>query len=333
MREIFQQWARLDPGAALAQAQGFPDPELSNTALWATMNGFAEVQPAQAVAFLAAPPGANDRSVLSSLSDRSLMLGSALMSWAEQDGPAAAAYLSQLPVGTVSSAISARVAEEWARQDPANALNWAMHLGDSGMHAEALEGVVSTWAAMDPDAAARYVLGLSPDPGQAALAKSLVESWAGRDLPTAARWVTEQSGNIQAKAAAVVAGQWANQDPTGAAAWAGGLPTGEARNGAYASVAAAWDDHDPTAVQGWINSLPTGDGRDAALASYAISDSNEANPADVLRQVQTIDNPTKRDDTLVTVLNGWLENHPQDAQQWIAQANLPATVTGRLKGG
>ena len=53
----------------------------------------------------------------------------------------------------------------------------------------------------------------------------------------------------------------------------------------------------------------------------------------MLRRVRTIDNSAKQDETLVTVLDRWLGNNPQAAYQWINQAGLPATVTGKLKGG
>ena len=45
-----------------------------------------------------------------------------------------------------------------------------------------------------------------------------------------------------------------------------------------------------------------------------------------------IGDPQTRANTLVTVLNGWLERDGSAAQQWIGQANLPETVTGKLKG-
>ncbi len=61
--------------------------------------------------------------------------------------------------------------------------------------------------------------------------------------------------------------------------------------------------------------LPAGDARDAAIASYATTAHDDANPADLLQQVQTIGNPAKRDDTLVSVLNGWLASNPQAARQ------------------
>ncbi len=143
------------------------------------------------------------------------------------------------------------------------------------------------------------MLGVTDNSFQVELAGALATSWGATSPADAARWTLGQTGDVQKQAAASLVPQWARDDPAGAAAWAAQLPAGDARDKAFSNVASSWVDSDPTATENWLGGLSAGHARDAAIASYATAGSNDANPANVLRQVQTIGDPAKRDDTLV----------------------------------
>ena len=329
--EIFRRWGELDPRGALARAQALPN-DLGAAATDRALDGFAENDAAAASAYLAAPPAPGSRHGLRAGFSRSIRLGEALQRWAEDDPAAAAGFVAQLPKEAYRPYILDSVAEEWTRRDPAAALRWAQGLGVDRERTSALSGVVTAWTETDPAAAANYVLGLSGNPAQDGLLRTLGLNWAYRDQEAAARWVAGQAGHAQAQAAAAVAEPWTDNDPTAASDWAGQLPPGEVRNAAWKAVGSEWYLNDPGAAQAWLGGLPAGEGRDAAIVGFTQYWMISNRPGEVLGLVQGIGDPRTRADTLVSVLNQWLERDAQPAKQWINQASLPSAVTGKLSG-
>lgn len=332
LREIYRRWAEVDPLAALAQAQTL-DNGTRDLVLFDATRGFVEAQPQQAAAYFAAPPAADARGSLRNLGDRQLMLNLALAGWAEQDGTGALAFLNGQPANALYPGPAGSLGLEFARQDPAAAWSWAMRLSDQSARSSALQGVITTWAQTDPSAAANAVLGLSGNADYADLATAFAHTWANTDMTAAAQWVAAQpDGAVQAKAAAGIVGQWASDDPAAAAAWAGTLPDA-ARASAYEDVAGSWARFDPAAARDWLNSLPLGNARDAAIDGYLDTWGNSDLPVDKLAWAGRISDPQVREGITVKLLNSWLGDAPQTARQWISQANLPASITGKLNGG
>ena len=331
VRDLFHRWAELDPVAALTGAENLPSP-LAEAALFDAMHGFVETQPEQAAAYFAAPPLLDDRSYLHDLGWRRSMLNQALAGWSEQDGQAAVAFLGTLPTNTLYPGPAYDLGAEWARQDPQAALNWAAHLPVGEPRSNALAGAVSAWMDTDPQVAMNYVLGSSGDSAQGNLISTLASAWAERDLSGAERWITAQSDTVQAKAAAAIINRWPSNDFADAATWANQL-SGNARDNAYGALGNSWGGADPAAAQNWLNSLPADTARDSAIKSYLGDYQNNNTPEEKIVWAGKISDAQQRGDTMIKVLNDWLSNAPQAAQQWIDQSSLPATVTSKLKGG
>ncbi len=334
LREVFEHWGEIDPLNAFAQAQVLPPP-LADEATYQAMLGFAAGAPEQAIAYFSAPPAADDHGTLRSAPCRGGARYTALRAWSEQAAAAAANYVADPSAKYTSSMGLGEIAANWAQQDSSAALDWISHLSNPAQKTSAMEGVVTGWAQTDPQAAASFVLGAADLSNRGELMNELVRNWSEQDPAAAARWTLAQTGDVQSQAIGPLMLKWSIDDPAGAATWAAQLPGGNARDAAYSELASSWYIFDPAATQNWLGGLPAGDARDAALAGFAASERNEnlSNAADLLSQIQTIDDPAKRDDTLVSVLNRWLGNNPQAARQWIAQSNLPVTVLNKLSHG
>ncbi len=337
LANVFIRWGEIDPLNALAQAQAFPPSALTDLVTTNAARGFAIGDPERAAAYFSAPPSADAHGDLLSHSFRQSILKIADQVNTQiglvQDPVATAAYIDRLPADQVQPSQVSAVAEGWADQDLPAALAWANHFSNPQQHDGAMLAVIDSWSQTDPQAAANYVLSTPSGSARDSLVGALVQSWGDVSLPDAARWLLGQTSDVQAQGAATLVDQWSHSDPAGAAAWAAQLPAGDARDQAFARLASKWSDRDPAAAASWLGGLPAGDARDAAIAGYATAGNNDANPADMLQQVQTIANPAKRDDTLVSVLKDWLASNPQAAHQWINQSSLPAPVLGKLTGG
>ncbi|MEP2774520.1 MAG: hypothetical protein ABJQ29_16275 [Luteolibacter sp.] len=164
---------------------------------------------------------------------------------------------------------------KWAEVDPTAAMAFTDTMGFAGAFVRPT--VLQGWASTDPVNAAKYY---TDNPEQFAM-MNMMGGRGGR-------------GGGQG-AGAIIAGEWAKQDPDAALAWASGLKSGSGdamksvvsevaksdpakaaamaatmpegdRKNAYESIALEWGAKNFTEAAAWANGLPA-DQRDAAMAS------------------------------------------------------------------
>jgi hypothetical protein len=329
LRDVFHRWAEIDPEAAIAQAQQVRLP-LGIAAVHAAVSGFVQSDPPRASALLAAAPTADQGAILRVKAFRDAQLAEALLNWSEQDPQAAIEFLVQLPPGELGPRTVEDITAAWARRDPVVALGWAAQLSNPLLRADATRGAVSAWTESDPAAAATYVLSLPLGYRRDMLTETVVHRWVQQDPAAAAGWALSQSGVVQGRALVAVAQGWADNDPPAAAAWSTQLPASHARDQAWKAVASAWSLSNAAAAAEWLGELPPGAGRDAAVLGFS-EGRGGVDPVQALTWVQQIGNPLLRDETLVRTLQGWLEQNPDAAQQWISQTPLSRTVRSQLR--
>ncbi len=211
----------------------------------------------------------------------------------------------------------------WAEVDPTAAMAFSNTMGMAGNFVRPT--VLQSWASVDPANAAKYY---QDNPREFAM-MGMMGGGPGRGGPGGG-----QGG------AAIIAGEWARQDPAAAMAWAASLTTekGQAMNSvvseiaktdprkaaemigqmdaadrgnAYRSVAAQYGALDFVDAQTWIRTLPA-DEQGAALGS-AIRGLSGTDPAAAATAFKAMEAGEDKDRILDDVIGGLARKDPQAA--------------------
>jgi hypothetical protein len=146
----------------------------------------------------------------------------------------------------------------------------------------------------------------------------------------AARLVAElPAGGEQNRVAMAVVERWIGSDPVAAATWTTQFAEGPLREHAMSVVARQWGLRDWNATAGWLETLPMGSSRDAAIGAFVTS----ADGYDIrlaLEWANRMEDPETRAQRVEWTARRWLSENNSAAQEWIANAQLPAGMAERL---
>ncbi|MCU0777168.1 MAG: hypothetical protein MUF86_05810 [Akkermansiaceae bacterium] len=182
----------------------------------------------------------------------------------------------------------------WAEVDPTAAMSFSNTMGFTGMFVRPT--ILQSWASVDPANAAKYY---ADNPREFAMMGMM----GGGRGPMGG-----QGG------AAIIAGEWARQDPAGALAWANTLTTEKSQ--ALSSVVGEVAKTDPKKAAEMLTSMGGGDLRDAyrrVAEQYGAADFNEAQswirtlPAD------------QQAEALASAIGGLSNKDPQAAARQLLQ--------------
>lgn len=221
------------------------------------------------------------------------------------------------------------------------------------------------WAEVDPTAAMTYSNTLGMAGGF--VRPTILQSWASMDPASAAKYYAENprefvmmgmmdGGRGGQGGAAIIASEWARQDPAGAMAWAASLTTekGAAMNSvigeiaktdprmagemigqmdstdraaAYRSVAAQYGALDFAEAQSWIRRLPA-DSQAGALGA-AIRGLSNSDPAAAAKQLASLEAGDAKDRVIEDVVGNLARQDPAAAAEVLKQQ---ASEEGRADG-
>jgi hypothetical protein len=154
----------------------------------------------------------------------------------------------------------------WGAIDGQKAMANAMESPQDDMAA-----TMAGWASANPDAALAQLDNLPPERKEQRerLVASLVAGMADSDPAAATAYILRETANGNAKAARlmdIVANETVSVlGPAAAAAWAQGLPSGDAKGAAMGRVADAYVRSDPKAAAAWAESVATGEQGDRVV--------------------------------------------------------------------
>jgi hypothetical protein len=284
IQTIATDWAKQDPAAALAWIdQNTTGPAHDNAVLNAVQQAVSQ-DAAHAAAFLARLPANLTGDQIEQLTDawsednpqlalnwlqslppstsadyRQEGMSMALQTWSAADPVAAAAYLSNLASGNISSKNLAELvadpAAHWSQIDPAAAFAWGQQLPDGPARVSALGSILSTLSTSDPQTAWDYAQQLPDGDTRDQITALVVEKWSDQDAAqTAAIFASLPPGKAADDAAHQIAGAWAEQNPVAASAWVNTLPQGATRDGAITSLVEVLGWTDPQSTFTWASS-------------------------------------------------------------------------------
>jgi hypothetical protein len=232
---------------------------------------------------------------------RSSMVSSVVHLLANEDPASAAQLLAQIPDEQARFQASARLVSVWIDRDPDSAIDWILSQ-DVPQSANLLQTAVGRLARSDADAAIRllprldegaqygmrqtiarqlalsesaeralnFVRQFEGQEGYDTLQASVIGGIAQQD-PLEAKRLADQlpSGAAKDAAYAGLVQQRAHTNPAEAAQWAETIGDENYRMSALGQVANQWSRSDPAAAERWLSGLPEGRNRDAAISMAA----------------------------------------------------------------
>ena len=225
----------------------------------------------------------------------------------------------------------------WAENDPKGSWERSQQMGFPEMFM-ARAGAVSGWAASNPEALAQEYsnnpdeFGMGPGGrGRGDTAAMIAGEWAKQNPEAALKWAQTLDDREAADAISGVFSELSQQDPQEALRMAATLDD-NARGDAYESIAASWAISDYAAADQWINSLSEGQGkvRFAAIESLA-----NASPSQAARETTKLPAGEERDDLVAEVSREWARQDAPAAFEWLTESGSEGAVEegiGRVVG-
>ena len=225
----------------------------------------------------------------------------------------------------------------WAENDPKGSWERSQQMGFPEMFM-ARAGAVSGWAASNPEALAQEYsnnpdeFGMGPGGrGQGDTAAMIAGEWAKQNPEAALKWAQTLDDREAADAISGVFNELSQQDPQEALRMAATLDA-NARGDAYESIAASWAISDYAAADQWINSLSEGQGkvRFAAIESLA-----NASPSQAARETTKLPAGEERDELVAEVSREWARQDAPAAFEWLTESGSEGAVEegiGRVVG-
>lgn len=216
---IAQNWAAIDPSAAVAWAQTHNDTPGFNRVLNGAITGW----------WTKDHEAAESYAITQSKTD--LQLVTTLATYmASKDPERAKAWISQVPDVEARRRADSAVAMQLAFNDPRGASAWAATLPDD-VRERALSSTINVWASNDLSAAGEWINGLS-GPARDEAVSAYIYPLQVKDPATAASWAgTISDSKIRDRSLQNVVTIWLSKNPSAASAWIQGsnLPAADKR--------------------------------------------------------------------------------------------------------
>ena len=225
----------------------------------------------------------------------------------------------------------------WAENDPKGSWERSQQMGFPEMFM-ARAGAVSGWAASNPEALAREYsndpneFGMGPGGrGKGDTAAMIAGEWAKQNPDAALKWAQTLDEGEAADAIGGIFNELSQKDPQEALRMAATLDD-NARGDAYESIAASWAISDYAAADRWISSLGEGQGkvRFAAIESLA-----NASPSQAARETAKLPAGEERDELVAEVSREWARQDAPSAFEWLTESGSEGAVEegiGRVVG-
>jgi hypothetical protein len=205
----------------------------------------------------------------------------------------AAIYIARLPRGMLKQLQTSLIMNEYLKDGPEAAIHWAEVLPDDvprEYRHEVFQRVSKQLASRDPEIAARWI------------ARHVGQDYAGNTLR-------------------LIAEEWLERDPQNTIEWLVSLPEDVQRGRVLSSSFEHWFDEDPRAAQKWLEAETIEPSHDPALEIFARRTS-KTSPRNALHWAEMIDDPTRREKSLVIVGQNWYRKNPDAVRAWAAESNL-----------
>jgi hypothetical protein len=205
----------------------------------------------------------------------------------------AAAYIARLPRGVLKQLQTSLIMNEYLREGPEAAIRWAESLPDD-----------------------------VPGDYRHEVFQRVSKQVASRDPELAARWITGHIGQSYARnTLRLVAEEWRAKDPVSTFEWLISLPDDLQRDRVLFNAFGRWLDDDPRAAQRWLEAETIRPAHDPVLDAFA-RHLSEKSPRQALSWVEMIQDPLRRERSLIVVGQNWYRKNPDAAEAWLEDKDL-----------
>ena len=226
----------------------------------------------------------------------------------------------------------------WAETDPKGSWERSRQMGFPEMFM-ARAGAVSGWAASNPEGLAREYtddpneFGMGPGGrGRGDTAAMIAGEWAKQNPEAALKWARSLEGGEAGDAISGIFNELAQQDPEAALKMANTLGA-EERGDAFESIAESWAISDYASADKWINTLSGEQQREARFA--AVESLANVSPAQAARETNKLPEGEERDDLVAEVSREWARQDAPSAFEWLTESGSEGAVEegiGRVVG-
>jgi hypothetical protein len=237
---IAAEWAKLDPEAALAWANGLEGRDKSG-ALSSVISEMASKDPTKAAQVAATLTG----------DDQARAYGEIAGKWASTDFSAAEAWIQSLPAESRDRAMS-QALESLASTDPEGAAAKVASIPVGRDRDRAIEDIAGSWARKDPAAAAAWVVQQQQEDPDDSI-RSVISTWASQDSAATLAFIQQQpAGELRDEATSTYI--WSNRgaDPQETIKLAESIADEGSRNRTVGMAAMRWMQEDKDAATAYI---------------------------------------------------------------------------------
>jgi hypothetical protein len=274
-RLLLRRWGQLDAEAALQWVSTIPEPARRNSLRQQVIQGWASVNPGQALAYLEQQlqvsgsavrarevfegvQHADDATALtffSSLDVKKYGEEAANLIWMlfGRNPDQVASFVATLPEGDLKRLAVDRVIDHWARYDPWAAKAWMERVVPPEAGASARLELGESWARVDPAGAVRWFLELPPEQQERRTLDRILYRWLAEDPGSCSEWLATQPPTPWLDSArSYRAQQIARRDPAAAMEWVHGIADPKQRERLEEQLVWEWYRRDRTATVDYV---------------------------------------------------------------------------------
>ncbi|KRP37215.1 MAG: hypothetical protein ABS34_03915 [Opitutaceae bacterium BACL24 MAG-120322-bin51] len=252
--------------------------------------------------------------------------------WAQQDPTAAAAWIDGMANDGSKVTAAKALAANWAGQNPNEASQWVEQLPAGSLRNDAASALVESWAASAPEAAAIWALTEAEYHVNSDLLNLSIQHYTQANPAEAEQFLRSVNEAYEAPAAIeTYVLTRAQINPMDAMEWQIQLPQTDPLNNPKNSevIMQEWSRTDSVAASTWLNDAAAGDQRDAAIVGFTTT-MLDFDPEAAAAWSNTISEPNQRVEQLNRAILNWSHAQPQQALQWVQQAELEADLRNAL---
>lgn len=236
-------------------------------------------------------------------------------------------WANSLPDGPMKKAALEKILRRWGELDGAGATAYAVQMYNETGNANLLREALAGWAVKDPESAIRQLSGLGLGEGLSAdIRRDLMGQWADLNPTGAAAYAmaNRETDNWRGLVG-TVADEWSKRDPKAAADWASSLQTGRDKRGAIYLAIANWADADPKGVANYVSSQASGENKDMMAGSLA-RHVGQDDPASGLKWAALVSDPAAQERAVAGALADLYRRDTNQALSLLQSSAISAQV-------
>ena len=252
--------------------------------------------------------------------------------WAQQAPNTAAAWIDGMANDGSKVTAAKTLATHWVAQSTAEASQWVEQLPNGSLRDETSAALVQSWMAIDPEAAAIWALTQAEFQGNKSLLNQSIKHYVQASPAGAEAFVRSlNDDNLAAETIETFVRTLAETDPTQAMDWQTSLSQSDQiyNPESPAIIMEEWSRTDSVAASTWLNDTPSGPQRDAAIVGFTNTMLN-FDPEAAAAWSNTISAPEQRFEQLNRSILNWAQSQPNEALQWVQEADLEPDVRHAL---